>query len=249
VTDEAELLELMRATPDDEGPKLVYADWLLARGDVRGELLILEHHDRMGTLTGADPLERLLELAAEHGFPRLPDDPCAGILPFYGGGSFPVQYHLDDHEGHSYYLRWRDGFSIDVDDETVLEGDLETTTTNEWTFPETTVILAIVSDAIRRGAPLSALTFPAADEYPKHPRYHLGRAPAYTFPEAFLHERGRAWNEWLLEVRDFERWYALWDRRQRLRGIEPPPTQRLRCACGVEGLTCKISECEARVVP
>ncbi len=245
MTDEAELLELMRAAPDDDGPRLVYADWLLARGDVRGELIVLDHRDRTGALTGADQLERLLELAAEHGFPRLPDDPCARILPFHGGGAFPVQYHLDDHAGHSYYLRWRYGFSIDVDDETVLEGDLETLTTNEWTFRETTVILAIVSDAILRGAPLSALTFPAPGAYPEHPRYHLGRAPAYTCPEEFLHARGRAWNEGLLEVRDFERWYALWGRRQRLRGVEPSRTRRLRCACGVEGRTCGVAECLA----
>ncbi len=40
MTEEAELLELMRAAPDDEGPRLVYADWLLARGDARGELIV-----------------------------------------------------------------------------------------------------------------------------------------------------------------------------------------------------------------
>lgn len=89
----------------------------------------------------------------------VPDDPCAQILPFTGGGSYPTQYDVD-REGHHYYLRWRYGFSIDVDDEDLLECDLDTATTNEWTFRETTMILAIVSEAIREGRSLATLVFP-----------------------------------------------------------------------------------------
>ena len=247
MAEEAELLELMRAAPDDEGPRLVYADWLLARGDARGELIVLDQRERAGQLAGPGALaelERLLVLAAEHGFPRLPDDPCAGILPFTGGGSFPVQYDVD-HAGHSYYLRWRYGFSIDVDDVTVLDGDLDTLTTNEWTFRETTVILAIVSDAILRGAPLSELAFPSAADFPRHPRYHVGRAPAYCFPEA-LSAIAPGSAGWTLEVRDFGRWHALWDRWQALRGLARPALTRRGCACGIEGLSCGVSECDGR---
>ena len=244
VDEEAELLELMRAAPDDEGPRLVFADWLLGRGDARGELIVLDQRDRAGRLRGIDEIERLLVLAAEHGFPQLPDDPCARILPFTGGGSFPVQYDVD-HGGHNYYLRWRYGFSIDVDHETVLDGDLDTLTTNEWTLRETTVILAIVSDAILRGAPLSELTFPSADDFPRHPRYHVGPAPAYGFPEEF-HAASHGTARWTLQARDFERWYALWDRRQALRGLPPPTFRRVRCACGAGRLSCNVNECEGR---
>jgi hypothetical protein len=42
-------------------------------------------------------LDRLLELASEHGFPKVPDDPCAGIFRWEGGGSYPTQY-FHEHE-------------------------------------------------------------------------------------------------------------------------------------------------------
>lgn len=40
MTDEAALLEAIYATPDDDAPRLVYADSLLDRGDPRGELIV-----------------------------------------------------------------------------------------------------------------------------------------------------------------------------------------------------------------
>lgn len=36
------LLAAVLANPDDDGPRLVYADWLLERGDVRGEFIVLQ---------------------------------------------------------------------------------------------------------------------------------------------------------------------------------------------------------------
>lgn len=36
------LLAAVMANPDDDGPRLVYADWLLERGDVRGEFIVLQ---------------------------------------------------------------------------------------------------------------------------------------------------------------------------------------------------------------
>src|SRR5437879_1912305 len=40
-------LDAIRAAPDDDGPRLVYADWLEERGDPRGEFIriqcVLEH--------------------------------------------------------------------------------------------------------------------------------------------------------------------------------------------------------------
>lgn len=72
---------------------------------------------------GVAELERLLVRTAHGGFVRVPDDPCAQILPFTGGGSHPTQSDVD-FGGHHYDLRWRYGFSIELDDETVLECDL-----------------------------------------------------------------------------------------------------------------------------
>lgn len=109
-----------------------------------------------------DELDRLLELAARYGFPKLPDDSCAGIFQWEGGGRYPVQYTLE-HQGHRYYIRYRSGFSIDVDEEDVFEGRLDTMTTNEWTFRETNVILSLLSAAISRSEPRAsaAVSLPA----------------------------------------------------------------------------------------
>lgn len=41
-TREAELLHLICATPEDDGPRLVYCDWLQEQGDPRAELLLLQ---------------------------------------------------------------------------------------------------------------------------------------------------------------------------------------------------------------
>jgi uncharacterized protein (TIGR02996 family) len=233
---EAELLAAMRAAPGDEGPIHVYADWLLSRGDPRGELIMLDQRERAGSTMTLAELDRLLELASEHGFPWLPDDPCAGIFRFDGGGAFPTQYFLE-HGGHHYYLRHRYGFSIHVDHVTVFEDTLATRSSNEWTFCETNVILAIVSAAITSGQPLSELEFP--DDLEAHPRFHPGRSPLYSFPHG-LYPAHR-----MLELRDVPRWYQLWDRRQRLVGVEPRPRTQRCCGCGVEGLRCDVPGCEA----
>src|SRR5262245_28191257 len=40
------LLQSVREAPHDEGIRLIYADWLEERGDVRGEFLRVESHLR-----------------------------------------------------------------------------------------------------------------------------------------------------------------------------------------------------------
>jgi uncharacterized protein (TIGR02996 family) len=40
---EIELLELIYSAPDDDAHRLVYADWLLERGDPRGEFIVLQY--------------------------------------------------------------------------------------------------------------------------------------------------------------------------------------------------------------
>jgi uncharacterized protein (TIGR02996 family) len=43
MNDEQGFLDAIKANPDDDVSRLVYADWLDERGDVRGEFLRLEH--------------------------------------------------------------------------------------------------------------------------------------------------------------------------------------------------------------
>jgi uncharacterized protein (TIGR02996 family) len=40
--DERRLLDAVLAAPRDDGPRLVYADWLMERGDPRGELIVVQ---------------------------------------------------------------------------------------------------------------------------------------------------------------------------------------------------------------
>ena len=55
---ELELLDAVRATPDDNGPRLVYADWLIERDDPRGHFIMLQchpdaaMHERAGAILG-----------------------------------------------------------------------------------------------------------------------------------------------------------------------------------------------------
>jgi uncharacterized protein (TIGR02996 family) len=43
MNDEAGFLRAIQARPEDDATRLVYADWLEERGDIRGEYLRLEH--------------------------------------------------------------------------------------------------------------------------------------------------------------------------------------------------------------
>lgn len=66
--DEAAALDAIRAAPDDDGPRLVWADELLARGDPRGELIAVQC--RLETTTGEAReglLRRQAELVQAHG--------------------------------------------------------------------------------------------------------------------------------------------------------------------------------------
>ena len=118
-------------------------------------------------------------------------------------------------------------------------------TTNEWTFRETTVILSIVSEAIREGRPLSTLTFPDQAGFRAHPHYHAGPCPSFVFPESFMSERGLVHWAWSIAVRDWSRWYALWNRCCELLGVESLYAKRdVGCGCGVPGMSCRIDGCD-----
>src|SRR5262249_51402228 len=92
-----ELVGAIEADPQDPGPQLVLADHLLSAEDPRGELIVLDHRDRTDPdgLTDPAALERILLLAAVYGFPCAREPELPELLPFVGGGGYPVQYDLD----------------------------------------------------------------------------------------------------------------------------------------------------------
>jgi uncharacterized protein (TIGR02996 family) len=65
-----ELLSVLRADPEDEGAYQVYADWLLERRDVRGELVAAQlagDGPRSAALLESHPVELLPAWWVEHG--------------------------------------------------------------------------------------------------------------------------------------------------------------------------------------
>ena len=198
------LLAAIAAHRDDHS-RLVYADWLQSRGDRRGELIVLEHRERTtpGGLTHPDQLASLLRLAAELGFPHLPD-PDAHILPFepaHGDRTFRV-----DVGGHRYVLDGRDGLSLTCDETPVA--NLTLRLERPWNDQETNVILSIVSRAIRAGTPFDRIQFPNGAEMQAHPDHRLGPFPTYFSAEIYEDFD----QSWRLRARDHARWYALYDR-------------------------------------
>ncbi len=230
-----ELLAAIEAAPEDPDPQLVLADLLLAAGDPRGELIVLDHRDRStpGGLTDPDALERTLLLAAVYGFPCARDE-LEPMLPFSGGGSFPVQYEVH-HEGRHYFVRYRHhSLSVTIDDGAIDSGvdypdgfpnDPAVLSSGEWTDDEKLVILTILSDAIRAHTPFSEILFPLDDDpLPSHAGAPLR---CYALPEEFTAPRGLGPYEYGLAARDYHRWHALWDRlRHRASERNPMACQR-----------------------
>lgn len=63
---EEALLDAVYQQPREDGPRLVYADWLLERGDERGEFITLQFKRRGGSLTDAEA-KREVTLLKKHG--------------------------------------------------------------------------------------------------------------------------------------------------------------------------------------
>lgn len=182
--------------------RLVYADWLMARGDRRGELIALDVRDRAtpGGLQNPDQISTLLRLAAELGFPHIPD-PCAHILPFEQLGRVDHDYRVE-HDGHRYTLARA---FLTIDDGAPRENPT-LRIPRRWTDEETNVILSIISRAIRTNTPFETLVFP--DDMRSHPDHRLGPLPMYHSAEVL--EDFDA--PWMLRARDHARWYAIYDR-------------------------------------
>jgi uncharacterized protein (TIGR02996 family) len=59
--DDQALLAAIRAAPDDDAPRLVYADRLMERGDPRGEMIVLQCRDARGDKIVHERLKALLD--------------------------------------------------------------------------------------------------------------------------------------------------------------------------------------------
>lgn len=198
---EAELLAAITATPDD-ATRLVYADWLLANGDPRGELIILDHRERTtpGGISNPDQLGQLLRLAAEHGFPHLPD-PDAGLLEMVQVGRANNHWQ---YRGHA-IERLHEGLALDG----TLNQTLELR--GRWSDQQTNALLTIVRTVIDSGASFASMRFPSADQLATLPAFRLGPLPKYHSAE--IMEDFAA--DWLLSARDHARWYRIYERMMR----------------------------------
>jgi uncharacterized protein (TIGR02996 family) len=218
VSVQTELLGAIATDPEDPGPQLVLADWLLAGDDPRGELIILDHRDREtpGGLTDPDALDRILLLAAEYGFPCARDE-VEPMLPFRYAGAEPLQYRLD-HAGHHYYVRYQshslsvmiDNGAIDSGVQYGFQSPLGTSEPGSWTEDEARVILTLLGDAIRAGTPLIQLEFPFTRA--ALPQYDGVPLRGYTLPLLFIETHHLSANRYGLAARDYHRWHALWAR-------------------------------------
>jgi uncharacterized protein (TIGR02996 family) len=207
---EAALLEEVAASPDDDGPLLVYADWLTSTERWRGELIVLDHMDRAvpGGLCDVVRLRRLLVLAAREGFPRFTDPDLAlrGVTQRYS------RYEAM-REGVAYSVGYIPGtVDVEVEDHTRrtrehaqlrFDGGHPTCLLEE----ELNVILHAIDGAIRDGAPLRKIALPAGDALRAHPHYRLGPLPRYALPAEVTHGQ-----EITLSARDHARWQALYRR-------------------------------------
>ena len=103
------------------------------------------------------------------------------ILPFEGGGAFPVQYDIT-YNNHYYYVRYRHGLiCIEKDEETdIFEQWLDQEhQSGDWTAPETTVYLYMISQELKSGGDFSNFSLPHKKEAPKHKMYVHGPLPRY----------------------------------------------------------------------
>jgi uncharacterized protein (TIGR02996 family) len=209
VASESELLAAIAASPDD-ATRLVYADWLLASHDERsrkrGELIMLDYKERTteGGLASPDQVGQLLRLAAELGFPHLPD-PDADLHVFEQVGRDNAHWRFTCN-GRRYELRRDVGLSLATDG-TIVE-NTTLAIAGRWTDAQTNAILTIVLRAVQNGADFRLLRFPDPVQLAALPAHRLGPLPRYFSAEVL--EDFEA--DWLLSARDHTRWYAIYER-------------------------------------
>jgi len=209
VATESDLLAAIAASPDD-ATRLVYADWLLASPDERsrkrGELIMLDYKERTteGGLASPDQMGQLLRLAAELGFPHLPD-PDADLHVFEQLGRDNTHWRFTCN-GRRYELRRGISLTLAVDGRLIENGTLAIS--GRWSDAQTNAILTIVLRVIQNGADFGALWFPDPVKLAALPAHRLGPLPRYFSAEVL--EDFEA--DWLLSARDHARWYAIYER-------------------------------------
>jgi uncharacterized protein (TIGR02996 family) len=212
------LLAAITDDPHDFQQQLVLADHLLSLGDPRGELIVLDCHERTtpGGLTAPEAIEQLLLLAAEYTFPRARDVPDL-VLPFRGAPE-AAAYDLS-FEGAHYLIQYRRRIlTITVQYGTSPGGVTQfprkalerVQAASAWTADEARQILRVISDAIIAGAPLRHLQFPLGAE--PLPEYPAGAVRCYRLPAQFTGPRRISPTRYGLAARDHERWNSIWNR-------------------------------------
>ena len=207
------IFDEIAANRTDPEPQLVVATALLEAGDPREELIALDHQDRNGAAMSPFALERLLTLAALHGFPDPTDAPPAS-LPWQIRSTAPVDCEVT-HEG-THYHQQTDESCLAVRElesgsqEDVGYGDeLDEGGQLPKTAGELAVVLGSIGDAILAGTPLATLWFPydrreaAGDHVPRR---------CYDVPSELHRLLDIRGNDLRLAARDWRRWFALWER-------------------------------------
>jgi uncharacterized protein (TIGR02996 family) len=219
VTVVEDLLSAITADPDDEAPQLVIADHLMAEGDPRGELIVLDHRERTGQLD-REALERLLVLAAEYGFPHA-DDRAAPLLAFgrLDGDALAYDFTVGTQRWLIRYAGRRLVIEEDVPPATQAwlrtskthRWELATEDPDTWTDDERHGIFRAISDAVAAKAPLDELRFPCGTgmSLPQHEGCPLR---CYTLPTEFTIPREIMRNRYALAARDYHRWHRVWQK-------------------------------------
>jgi hypothetical protein len=207
-----ELTTAIASAPDDEATQLVLADLLLSKDDLRGELIVLDRRERAGDLNDPVGLEWLLLLAAEATFPN--PHPEAPTLPFHMLQPSPLTYVLPHDSGY-YTVRFANArLVVQRGAINMMSINLNTSQRDRWSVDETIVILRLISDAIRAGAPLKELRFPF--ERDPLPIYPAGPLRAYRLPRDFTKPRKIPRDRFGLAARDHRRWMTIWHRLARI---------------------------------
>jgi uncharacterized protein (TIGR02996 family) len=178
--------ELLAAICEDPAAQLVYADWLIHRGDPRGPLLVLEYRDRTtpGGLRDPEALTALLWLKRANDGDR--------HVAMFEGRTYEVAI-----EGNWVITRAGKWF-----------GQRQFSCPVRISDEVTNVILSVASRSIRRSRTFELDLPQSAIAMRAHPDYRLGPFPRYTSAEIEIDFR----RPWTLAARDYQRWYRLWER-------------------------------------
>ncbi len=207
---EQDLLAAIAAAPSDLAARQVYADWLIVNGDERGELLSLDLAEREGReLTDLEPL---LRLSARHGFPRWPGDPDDTLLVFEHRHTHAASFAFH-HGEHGYLVQYeRRVLEVFIEGQLAITSTLDLVKPRSWSPHQIDVVLSILGRALRLDRDIATIVWPCgraieaieqlARKRKAHYQIGIGMMPGRP-----LHPDPK------FGVIDYERWGALWTRR------------------------------------